>query len=296
MLDRLSITPYAYSMNRLPLEERARVLAALCEGNSIRATCRMTGVAKATVLRLLEEVGDACAAYHDETVRGLTCVRVQCDEIWSFCHAKAKNIPSYNKRTGVGDVWTWVGIDSDTKLVISYICGDRSQRFARRFAKDLAERIKSYVQISTDGLSMYTEAIQYAFGYRAHYGQEIKEYGYEDPTKPDTRYSPSVVTAIRRVPVWGAPDPDYISTSYVERQNLTMRMHMRRFTRLTNAFSKKMVNHERALALHFMYYNFCRKHQTIKTTPAIAAGVTDRVWTLHDLANLPDFMRGESAA
>lgn len=283
-------------MNRLPLEERVRVLAALCEGNSIRATCRMTGVAKGTVIRLLEEVGDACARYHDENVRRLTCVRVQCDEIWSFCHAKEKNVPLGKKRNGLGDVWTWVGIDSDTKLVVSYICGDRTHRFARRFANDLADRIDSYVQISTDGLSMYTDAIQYAFGYRADYGQEVKDYGIVmDPDRPEARYSPPIVRAVRRRTVWGAPDPQYISTAHIERQNLTMRMHMRRFTRLTNAFSKKLDNHVRALALHFIYYNFCRKHQTLKTTPAIAAKVTNRIWTLHDLANLPDYMRGNSA-
>lgn len=283
-------------MNRLPLEELVRVLASLVEGASIRATSRITGVAKGTILRLLAEVGDACEMYHDETVRNLTCVRVQCDEIWSFCQAKEKNIPDRKKRIGIGDVWTWVGIDSDTKLVVSYICGDRTHRFARRFANDLAERISSYVQISTDGLRMYEDAIQYAFGYRADYGQEVKEYGFDDRSKPDSRYSPSIVTAVRRRAVWGAPDPDYISTAHVERQNLTMRMHMRRFTRLTNAFSKNLENHQRALALHFMYYNFCRKHQSLKTPPAIAAGVTDRVWTLHDLANLPDFIRGAEAA
>lgn len=283
-------------MNRLPLEERVRVLASLVKGASIRATSRITGVAKGTILRLLAEVGDACEMYHDQTVRNLTCVRVQCDEIWSFCQAKEKNIPDRKKRIGIGDVWTWVGIDSDTKLVVSYICGDRTHRFARRFANDLAERISSYIQISTDGLRMYEDAVQYAFGYRADYGQEVKEYGFDDQTKPDSRYSPSIVTAVRRRAVWGAPDPDYISTAHIERQNLTMRMHMRRFTRLTNAFSKKLENHQRALALHFMYYNFCRKHQSLKTTPAIVAGLTDRIWTLHDLANLPDFMHGEAAA
>ncbi len=282
-------------MNRLPLEERVRVLASLVEGASIRATSRITGVAKGTILRLLEDVGDACAAYHDESVRELTCVRVQCDEIWSFCHAKEKNIPQSKKRNGIGDVWTWVGIDSDTKLVISYVCGDRTHRFARRFANDLAERISSYVQISTDGLRMYQDAIQYAFGYRADHGEEVKEYGFLDRENPDTKYSPSVVLGVRRRAVWGAPDPNYISTAHIERQNLTMRMHMRRFTRLTNAFSKKIQNLERALALHFMYYNFCRKHQALKTTPAIAAGLTDRIWTLHDLARLPDFMRGLAA-
>ena len=255
----------------------------------------MTGVAKGTILRLLTEVGDACTRYHDEAVRGLTCVRVQCDEIWSFCHAKERNIKPDKRRVGWGDLWTWIGIDSDTKLVISYICGSRTPRFAYRFADDLARRIKSYVQISTDGLSMYNDALQYAFGVRMDHGQEVKTFGSEDLTKPDTRYSPSLVTSIRRRAIFGAPDLSTVSTAHVERQNLTMRMHMRRFTRLTNAFSKKIANHKRALALHFMYYNFCRVHQSLKTTPAIAAGITDRIWTLHDLARLPDFMRGEAA-
>ncbi len=282
-------------MNRLPLEERVRILASLCEGTSIRATQRITGAAVTTILRLLEDVGDACAAYHNENVRNLTCVRVQCDEIWSFCHAKERNIPSYKKRVGIGSLWTWVGMDSDTKLAISWVCGDRTRRFARRFANDLADRISSFVQISTDGMHLYTEAIQYAFGYRADYGQEIKTYAQDSPDNPDTKYSPSKVLEIRRRAVWGAPDLNTVSTAHIERQNLTMRMSMRRFTRLTNAFSKKVENHRRALALHFMYYNFCRVHSTLKTTPSIKHGLTDRIWTLHDLANLPDFMRGEAA-
>jgi IS1 family transposase len=284
-------------MNRLPLEDRVRVLAALVEGNSIRGTCRMVGVAKGTVLRLLEEVGSACARYHDENVRGLTCVHVQCDEIWSFCHAKERNIKPYRRTESVGDVWTWVGIDSDTKLVMSYICGQRTRRFARRFAKDLADRIDSHVQISTDGLKLYVDAIMYEFGYRADLGQEIKEYGsLQDPSDPDTRYSPSFVTSMQRKRIWGAPDPDHISTAHVERNNLTMRMSMRRFTRLTNAFSKKVENHRYALALHFMYYNFCRPHQSLRATPAIHAGLTKRIWTLHDIANLPDVLRDSAAA
>lgn len=283
-------------MNKLPLEERVRILASLCEGASIRATQRITGAAVTTILRLLADVGDACAAYHDETVRNLTCVRVQCDEIWSFCKAKERNIPSYKKRIGIGSIWTWVGIDSDTKLAISWLCGDRNMRFARRFANDLADRISSYVQISTDGLALYDEAIQYAFGYRADHGQEIKTYVQDPPESADTRYSPPRVLEIRRRAVWGAPDLDTVSTAHIERQNLTMRMNMRRFTRLTNAFSKKIENHRRALALHFMYYNFVRVHRSLKTTPAIKHGLTDRIWTLHDLANLPEFMRGEAAA
>ncbi|HUA07979.1 MAG TPA: IS1 family transposase [Candidatus Acidoferrales bacterium] len=257
----------------------------------------MVGVAKGTVLRLLAEVGTACSRYHQDNVRGLTCVRVQCDEIWSFCHAKERNIKPYNKSGQIGDVWTWVGIDSETKLVISYLCGQRTPRFARWFAEDLANRIDSHVQISTDGLNMYAQAIPWAFGHRADLGQEVKEYGsMQDPSNPDARYSPSFVKSIRRTRVYGAPDPEYISTAHVERQNLTMRMSMRRFTRLTNAFSKKLENHRHALALHFMYYNFCRPHLSLRATPAIHAGLTKRIWTLHDLASLPDILRDSSAA
>lgn len=284
-------------MNRLPLEQRVRVLAALVEGNSIRGTSRMTGVDKGTILRLLADVGGACARYHDEIVRGLNCARVQCDEIWSYVAAKEAHIKPYKKTESVGSVWTWVGIDSDTKLVVSYLCGQRTYRWARRFARDLAQRIDSHVQISTDGLPTYAETIPFEFGIRADLGQEVKEYGtWQDATKPERRYSPSFVKSIRRTRVWGAPDPDYISTAHVERQNLTMRMSMRRFTRLTNAFSKKLENHRHALALHFMYYNFCRPHLSLRQTPAIHAGLTKRTWTLHDIANLPDVLRNSEAA
>ena len=283
-------------MNRLPLEERVRVLASLVEGASIRATSRITGVAKGTILRLLADVGDACDQYQDQTLRNLECVRVQCDEIWAFCHAKERNIKPQNKSNGVGDMWTWTAIDADTKLIIAWHLGKRTSYDCRMFIGDLAKRIASYVQISTDGLNMYNDPIVQAFKYRADYGQEVKVYGREVSENPETRYSPEVVLETRRTQVWGAPDPDFISTAYVERSNLTMRMNMRRFTRLTNAFSKKAENLSRALALHFMYYNFCRKHQTLKTTPAIKARVTDRIWTLHDLANLPDVMRDSAAA
>ncbi|MBV9149250.1 MAG: IS1 family transposase, partial [Candidatus Eremiobacteraeota bacterium] len=253
--------------------------------------------AKGTVLRLLADVGDACDRYQDETLRDLTCVRVQCDEIWSYCRAKERNLkPELRGVEGFGDMWTWTAIDADTKLIISWYLGKRTRRDARLFISDLSKRISSYVQISTDGHSAYNEPIERHFGYRADYGQEIKVYGHDIVEDQDTRYSPPVVIDIRKIEVWGAPDPDHISTAYIERQNLTMRMSMRRFTRLTNAFSKKSENLNRALALHFMYYNFCRKHQTLKTTPAIKAGLTDRIWTLHDLARLPEFIRGEAAA
>jgi IS1 family transposase len=284
-------------MNRLPRQKRVQVLSALVEGNSLRATARMTGVAFNTVLKLLEDVGDACYAYHDETVRGLTCVRVQCDEIWSFCHAKQRNLkPRYRGLDGYGDLWTWIGMDADSKLLVSFVLGKRTWLVARRFMLDLASRIKSYVQISTDGLGMYKENVRYAFKHRADYGTEVKVFGFDDAEAPDRKYSPAVVTEMRRNRVYGVPDPDHISTAYVERQNLNMRMSMRRFTRLTNAFSKKARNLQRSVALYAIHYNFVRKHATLRTTPAIAHGLTDRVWTLEDIANLPDFMSGGLAA
>jgi IS1 family transposase len=282
-------------MNRLPLEERVRVLSALVEGNSIRATSRMTGAAKGTILRLLGDVGDACDAYQDQALRNLTSTNIQCDEIWSFCHAKERNLPVEKRGAdGVGDMWTWTAIDSDSKLVVTWRLGKRMREDADLFVRDLASRVSSQrVQISTDGLGAYNEPIQRWFYHRADHGSEVKDYGLLDDESPDRKYSPMVVKRVVRTPVWGVPDPDRISTAHVERQNLTMRMSMRRFTRLTNGFSKKAENLQRALALHFMYYNFCRKHSTIKTTPAMKAGLTDRLWTLHDLARLPDLMRAE---
>jgi IS1 family transposase len=284
-------------MNRLPLAKRVQVLASLVEGNSLRATARMTGVAFNTVLKLMEDVGDACAAYHDDTIRDLTCVRVQCDEIWSFVHAKERNLkPKYRGLDGYGDLWTWVGIDADTKLLVSYVLGKRTPLFARRFMRDLSERIKSYVQVTTDGLAMYKDAVRYAFGHRVDYGTEVKVFGFDNAESPERKYSPAVVTEMRRTRVLGAPDPDYISTAHIERQNLNMRMSMRRFTRLTNAFSKKARNLQRSVALYAVHYNWVRRHSTLKTTPAIAHGLTDRVWTLEDIASLPDYMSGGLAA
>jgi IS1 family transposase len=285
-------------MNRLPLATRVLVLNALVEGNSIRGTSRMTGAAKGTVLSLLATVGDVCDAYLDETVRGLKSARIQCDEIWSFCHAKERNLPREMRGAdGVGDLWTWTAIDADTKLIVTWHLGKRTRGDAQLFVRDLSERIDSErVQITTDGLGSYNVPIQRFFHHRADHGTEVKDYGLLDDDAPERKYSPMVVKSVLRTPIYGVPDPDHISTAYVERQNLTMRMSMRRFTRLTNGFSKKAQNLQRALALHFMYYNFCRKHQTLKTTPAIAAGLTDRIWTLHDIARLPEFMGDGLAA
>lgn len=284
-------------MNRLPLEERARILAALVEGNSVRGTARIVGVDKKTVLRMLADVGDACDAYSDQAIRGLKSERVQCDEIWSFCHAKERNLPrELRGAEGVGDLWTWTAIDADTKLIVTWRIGKRTREDADLFIRDLSDRVVSErVQISTDGFPGYLEPIQRHFFHRADHGTEVKDYGLLDDDSPERKYSPMVVKAVVRKAIWGVPDPEHISTAYVERSNLTMRMSMRRFTRLTNAFSKKAENLQRACALNFMYYNFCRRHQTLKTTPAIKAGLTNRLWTLHDLAKLPDVLTDSAA-
>jgi IS1 family transposase len=285
-------------MNRLNLDLRVRILSALVEGVSVRGTARIVGVDKKTVLRLLADVGDACDRFLHENVRGLKTERVQCDEVWSFVHAKERNLkPELRGAPGIGDLWTWTAIDADTKLMVTWYLGKRSGDDANAFIRDLSERIVTRrVQITTDGFGAYNQPIQRWFRMRADYGTEVKDYGLlEDDTK-ERRYSPLIVKAVKRTPILGSPDPDHISTAYSERSNLTIRMSMRRFTRLTNGFSKKAENLQRALAINFAYYNYCRRHMTIRTTPAIAAGLTDRVWTLHDLANLPDLMRGDAVA
>jgi IS1 family transposase len=248
----------------------------------------MTGAAKGTVLKLLRDLGCACREYQDRTLRNLPCKRIQCDEIWSFCYAKAKNVPAAKRDTfGYGDVWTWTAICADTKLVASYLVGTRGAETASVFMNDLAERLQGRVQLTSDGHHAYLEAVRGAFGREIDYARLIKMYGVAEPIGP-SRYSPPKCTGCERKKVIGTPDREHISTSYVERQNLTMRMQMRRFTRLTNAFSKKVDNLEHAVSLHFMHYNFCRKHQTIGTTPAMAAGVSDHVWTLGELVALLD--------
>jgi IS1 family transposase len=286
---------YDFNMNRLPLKERARVIGCLCEGMSVRATSRLTGVAKGTILRLLESVGAACDLYQSETLRDLQCRRVQCDEVWGFCGAKERNLKPERRGTlDLGDVWTWVAIDSDTKLIVTWLMGKRTRDEAFQFVGDLAARISSEnVQITTDGFGAYVEPIERLFP-RADYGTEVKVYGRMPFESADSKYSPMVVTDVVRTPKWGAPDEKHITTAHVERNNLTMRMQMRRLTRLTNAFSKKAKNMSYAMAMHFMYYNFVRKHGTVGTTPAMAAGVTDRYWTYEDLANLPELMTGEA--
>lgn len=271
-------------MNTLAHDERVRVVAALVEGNSIRSTSRMTGVARNTVTKLLVDLGTACIKFHDMSVRNVRVRRLQCDEIWSYVGAKAKNVSAEKKEIGWGDVWTWVGIDADTKLVVSYLVGGRGADWAMDFMQDAASRIKGRVQITTDGHKAYLEAVEGAFGMDCDYAQLHKIYGAS--LENEARYSPAVCIGCDMKTVSGNPDPKHVSTSYVERQNLTMRMGMRRFTRLTNGFSKKIENHAHAVALHFMYCNFVRIHQTLRVTPAMEAGLVSSPWTLSDLVAL----------
>ncbi len=273
-------------MNRLSQAERVRVIAALVEGNSIRATCRITGAAKGTVLRLLADVGQACENYQRKVFRNLPCQRIQCDEIWSFCYAKAKNVPTDKEgQFGYGDVWTWTALCADTKLVPSWMVGGRDAGTAFAFLEDLASRLAHRIQLTTDGHRVYLDAVENAFGSEIDYAMLVKMYG-TDPREDEARYSPAQCIGARIVPIIGRPKPQHISTSFVERQNLTMRMGMRRFTRLTNAFSKKVENLRHAVALHFMHYNFCRIHQTLRVTPAMEAGIADHVWTLEEVMGL----------
>jgi IS1 family transposase len=282
-------------MNRLSRAERAQIIRALVEGNSIRSTARMTGAARNTITTLLVQLGTACAAYQDRKLRFLTPERIECDEIWAFCYAKARNVPEDKRdQFGYGDVWTWTAIDPDTKLVPSWLVGMRDPADARAFIADLRSRIMTpRVQITTDGHVPYIAAIEAEFGQDADYAMLIKQYGIDDngaasPTA--RRYSPNKVTGEEVRVISGNPDPELVSTSYVERQNLTMRMGMRRFTRLTNGFSKKVENHAAMVSLHFMHYNFARPHMALgkQTTPAMAAGVADHVWTAEEIAALLD--------
>ena len=276
-------------MNKSPLKTRKLIIRCLIEGQSIRATARTAEVSKNTVVKLLVDAGKACANYQDKALRGLTCKRIQVDEIWSFIYAKDKNVPRAKKAPPeAGDVWTWTAICSDTKLVPSWRIGDRSGMTAIEFMDDLRMRLVDRVQITSDGHKAYLGAIEGAFGGDVDYAQLVKLYGKLPGVDAATRYSPPQCTGIRKMVIEGDPDPDNISTSYVERQNLNMRMSMRRFTRLTNAFSKKLDNHMHAVALHFMYYNFCRIHHTLKVTPAMEAGVVDRLWEIEDIIRLVD--------
>lgn len=273
-------------MNKLDRQTQIQIVSALVEGNSLRATARMCDVAFNTVLKLLPQIGRACLEYQDKALRNLPCKRIQCDEIWSFVGAKEKNASDEKKAQGWGDVWTWVAIDPETKLVPSFMIGNRDAQTARPFMDDLASRLSNRVQLTTDGLRVYLDAVESAFGASVDYAMLVKLYG--NDSESDTRYSPAECIGCERVGIVGRPDPSHISTSHVERQNLTMRMRMRRFTRLTNAFSKKVENHQWAVALHYMHYNFCRIHQTLRVTPAMAAGVTDHAWDVAEIAALLD--------
>ena len=271
-------------MNRLSKEQQVQVVAALVEGNSIRATVRLTGVAKNTVVKLLLDLADVCAAYHDKIVRNLRVRRLQCDEIWQYVGAKAKNVSLEKKAIGWGDVWTRTALDADTKLCVSYLVGGRDLGWAKEFMEDCASRIRNRVQITTDGHKAYLEAVENAFGADIDYAQLQKIYGAVNEN--ETRYSPARCIGCDMKVVSGDPDPKHVSTSFVERQNLSMRMSIRRFTRLTNAFSKKIENHAAAVALWFMYYNFCRVHQTLRVTPAMESGIADHVWSIEEMCTL----------
>lgn len=275
-------------MNQLNKAKRIQVVGTLVEGNSVRATVRITGVAKNTVIKLLVDLGNACEKYQDRVFRNLPCKRIQCDEIWSFCYAKEKNLPEELKgKLGFGDVWTWTAICADSKLVPSWMVGERNAEFANKFMNDLASRLAHRVQLTSDGHRPYLEAVEGAFGSEIDYTMLVKLYR-NHPTGNQTRYSPGVCCGVRKGKVQGNPDPQHVSTSFAERNNLTMRMQMRRFTRLTNAFSRKVENLKHAVSLHFMYYNFARVHQTLRVTPAMQAGIADHVWTLDEIVRLLD--------
>jgi IS1 family transposase len=277
------------TMNRLPLSRRAQILGMLVEGMSLRATSRLADVSINTVTKLLLDVASACEQYQDRTLRTIKSRRIQCDEIWSFVYAKSKNVPKEHAgEWGYGDVWTWVAIDADTKLVPSWAVGWRDGFTAQAFIRDLADRLATRVQLTTDGHKVYLEAVEGAFGNDIDYAMLVKMYEGDSGkhTPAETRYSPATCTGAQQQKITGNPDPAHISTSFVERQNLTMRMSMRRFTRLTNGFSKKVENHKAMIALHYMHYNFARIHKTLRVTPAMEAGVSDHVWSLEEIAQL----------
>jgi IS1 family transposase len=273
-------------MNKLDAKVRSQILHLLCEGNSIRAVTRLTGASKNTVTKLMVEAGEACATYHDQHVRNLQTRRVQVDEIWSFTYAKQKNVRRAKAAPdGAGDTWTWTAIDADSKLMVAWLVGGRDSSFAMMFMDDLRSRLANRVQLTSDGHGAYLEAVEGAFSGDVDYAQLIKLYG---PSSEGAagRYSPAECIGARKQKIEGNPDPKHVSTSYAERQNLNMRMHMRRFTRLTNAFSKKIENHAHSVALFAFYYNFVRIHKTLRVTPAMAAGVTDRLWEIGDVVSV----------
>jgi IS1 family transposase len=274
-------------MNKLPLAKRVQILSMLVEGSSMRSISHVCDVSINTVSGLLEKAGEACLAHHDETVRGVKSRRIQCDEIWSFCYAKKKNVETAKAApAGAGDVWTWTAIDADSKLMVSYLVGSRDAECAKAFMLDTAARLANKVQLTTDALKTYLDAVENAFGGDFDYAILVKLYG--DTNAGAGRYSPAECTGTRKERMMGAPAEEHISTSYVERHNLTMRMSMRRFTRLTNAFSKKVEAHLHAHALYFTYYNFCRQHKTLRVSPAMAAGLSKTLWSMEDVVALID--------
>lgn len=279
-------------MNKLPITKRAQILGLLVEGNSLRATSRLADCSINTVTKLLVDVGLACSIFQNNELRKLPCKRIQCDEIWSFVYAKAKNAPPEMKAAGqAGDVWTWTALDADTKLMVAWMVGYRNTETAVAFMTDVAERVASRVQLTTDGYKKYLHAVEGAFQGDVDYAMLVKLYGPATGSDHERRYSQGKCCGAIKGAVCGEPDEAHISTSYVERSNLTMRMGMRRFTRLTNAFSKKVENHAHAVALHFMHYNFARIHKTLRVTPAMQAGISDHVWSLEEIAALPDRMQ-----
>ncbi|MGA9721242.1 MAG: transposase [Candidatus Binatus sp.] len=274
-------------MNKSSPERRAQIIGMMVEGVSIRAISRMTGASKNTIVKLLADAGNACSEYQDRTLRNLPCNRIQADEIWSFVYAKQRNIPQDMRgQFGIGDVWTWTALDADTKLIASWYVGTRDADAAWTFMRDLASRLTNRVQLTTDGHRAYLDAVDAAFPGGIDYAMLVKMYG--TPPEGQRRYSPAVCLSAERTIIRGNPNPDEINTSYVERQNLSMRMGIRRFTRLTNAFSKKLENHIHALSIYFMHYNFVRIHQTTRVTPAMAAGVSDTLWSLDDMVRIVD--------
>lgn len=293
MLDCDQMTRYVRVMNKLDTKTRAQILHLLCEGQSIRAITRVMGMSKNTIAKLLSDAGAVCASFQDEALRNLTSKRVQVDEIWSFTYAKQKNVATAKAAPeGAGDTWTWTAIDADTKLVMSWLVGGRDSEYAMAFIDDLSHRLANRVQLTSDGHRAYLEAVEGAFGGDVDYAMLVKIYG-TSPESAKGRYSPAECTGARKETIEGNPDPKHVSTSFAERQNLTMRMHMRRFTRLTNGFSKKVEQHANAVALHFMYYNFVRIHKTLRMTPAMAAGVTDKLWEISDIVALIEATEAE---
>ncbi len=288
MLDSLSILYYLCFMNKLPIQKRVQIINLLVEGSSLRATSRIADVSINTVTKLLVDVGRACEKFHDEKVRGLKSSKIQADEIWSFVYSKQKNVPD-GMENEAGDIWTWTAIDADSKIIVSWFVGDRTAVSANLFMKDVASRLANRVQLTTDGHSAYLSAVDNAFESNIDFAQLQKMYGVsEGESQTERKYSPATCTGIRKTIIEGEPDEKHISTSYVERQNLTIRMHNRRFTRLTNAFSKKIDNHCLALALHFVYYNFVKIHKTLRVPPAMEAGLIKRLMSIEDIVRLDE--------